>query len=126
LPQKGGKCLKPDGRGYFRNPYCHLFLLVTLQSALTANWVGRRPELYAMLGALTLQQPSIRPICKQFQFCFNTQWHFALNITEESDAAKYLSGKTLWNDRNIIATNNLDGFEKSLILTMKIMKNENI
>ena len=66
-------------------------------------------ELYAMLGALILQQTfDLTDEQTVEQFCFNTQWHFALNITEESDAAKYLSEKTLWNNRNIVATNNLE------------------
>jgi hypothetical protein len=66
-------------------------------------------ELYAMLGALILQQTfDLTDVQTVEQFCFNTQWHFALTITEESDAAKYLSEKTLWNNRNIVATNNLE------------------
>jgi hypothetical protein len=66
-------------------------------------------ELYAMLGALILQQTfDLTDVQTVEQFCFNTQWHFALNITEESDTAKYLSEKTLWNNRNIVATNNLE------------------
>ena len=31
-----------------------------------------------------------------------------LNISEESDNAKYISLKTLWNNRNIVASNNLE------------------
>ena len=66
-------------------------------------------ELYAMIGALVLQQTldltdeeTIR------EYAFDMQWHYALNITEESDEAKYISLKTLWNNRNIIAQNNLE------------------
>ena len=72
--------------------------------------IGRpTKELYAMLGALILQQTfDLTDVQTVEQFCFNTQWHFALNITEESDAAKYLSGKTLWSNRNIVAANNLE------------------
>jgi hypothetical protein len=43
------------------------------------------------------------------QFAFNIQWHYALDIPEESDAAKYMCPKTLWNMRNIVTINNLDG-----------------
>lgn len=66
-------------------------------------------ELYAMLGALILQQ-SLDLTDEQAveQFCYNLQWHYALNITEESDTAKYLSEKTLWHNRNIVATNQLE------------------
>jgi len=42
------------------------------------------------------------------QLAFNIQWHYALNITEESDSAKYMCPKTLWNMRNIIVENGLE------------------
>jgi hypothetical protein len=44
------------------------------------------------------------------QLCFNIQWHYALNITKESESAKYMFPKTLWNMRTIVAEN---GLEKS-------------
>lgn len=66
-------------------------------------------ELFAMLGALILQQTldltdeqTIR------QYAFDTQWHYALNITEDSDTAKYISLRTLWNNRNIVTQNSLE------------------
>lgn len=66
-------------------------------------------ELYAMIGALILQQTldltdeeTIR------QYSFDMQWHYALNISEESDTAKYISLKTLWNNRSIVTQNNLE------------------
>ena len=42
------------------------------------------------------------------QFAFNTQWHYALNITEESDSAKYMCLRTLWNIRHIVIKKQLD------------------
>jgi len=42
------------------------------------------------------------------QFTFNIQWHYALNITEESDSAKYICPKTLWSCRDVIAEHNLE------------------
>jgi len=66
-------------------------------------------ELYSMLGALILQQAfDLTDEETVQQYAFNIQWHYSLNISEESDAAKYISLKTLWNDRNIIAKNNLE------------------
>jgi len=74
-----------------------------------SDWGRPTKELYAMLGALILQQTfDLTDEQTVQQFCFNIQWHYALNITEESDTAKYLSEKTLWNNRNIIAINNLE------------------
>jgi len=67
-------------------------------------------ELYAMIGALVLQQTlDLTDEQTVEQYAFNIQWHYALNISEESDRTKYISLKTLWNNRNIVAQNNLEG-----------------
>ncbi len=66
-------------------------------------------ELYSMIGALILQQrldltdeETVR------EYAFDIQWHYALNITEGSDTAKYLSLRTLWSNRNIVTQNGLE------------------
>ncbi|GBE12909.1 MAG TPA: transposase [Desulfobacteraceae bacterium] len=60
-------------------------------------------ELYAMMGTLLIQQmfdftdeETVR------QFAFNIEWHYALNITDNSDESAYVSLKTLWNMRELI------------------------
>ena len=66
-------------------------------------------ELFPMLSALILQQAfdfTVEETAQQY--AFNIQWHCSLNITEESDSAKYISMKTLWNSRNIVASKNLE------------------
>ena len=66
-------------------------------------------ELYTALGALVLQQAhDLTDEETVNQVAFNTQWHYALNITEESDSAKYLCPKSLWNMRSIVVDNGLD------------------
>ena len=66
-------------------------------------------ELYTVLGALVLQQAhDLTDEETVNQVAFNTQWHYALNITEESDSAKYMCHKTLWNMRSIVVDNALD------------------
>ena len=66
-------------------------------------------ELFAMLGALILQQAfDLTDEESVQQFAFNIQWHYALNITEESDSAKYICPKTLWSCRDVIAEHNLE------------------
>ena len=63
-------------------------------------------ELYTMLGVQLLQQAhDLTDEEAVYQLAFNIQWHYALNITEESDSAKYLSLKTLWTFRQLIAEN---------------------
>jgi len=66
-------------------------------------------ELYSSIGALVLQQihdftdeESVR------QYALDIQWHYALNITETSDTAKYISLRTLWKNRNIVVQNGLE------------------
>ena len=66
-------------------------------------------ELYTVLSVLLLQQ--ILDLTDEeaiHQLAFNIQWHYALNIPEESDSAKYFCPKTLWNMRNIAVENNLE------------------
>ncbi len=75
-----------------------------------ADGFGRpTKELYTVLGVLVLQQS--RDLTDEEtlnELAFNTQWHYALNITEESDSAKYMSAKTLWNMRTMVVENALD------------------
>jgi hypothetical protein len=61
-------------------------------------------ELYTVLGALALQQYhdlTDRQTCDQL--AFSIQWHYALDLAEESDDAKYICPKTLWTMR-VLAT----------------------
>ncbi len=61
------------------------------------------------MGALILQQSfDLTDEETVQQYCFNIQWHYALNITEETDKAKYISPKTLWTVRSIVMENNLE------------------
>ena len=66
-------------------------------------------ELYTLLGALLFQQTmDLDDTDTVEQLSFNIQWHYALNITEESDSAKYISEKTLWSWRQVLIENKLD------------------
>ena len=66
-------------------------------------------ELHTVLGVLVLQQSlDLTDQETVNQLAFNIQWHYALNITEESDSAKYFCGKTLWNMRSIAVENALE------------------
>jgi len=66
-------------------------------------------ELYTVLGALVLQQTfDLTDEEAVDQLAFNIQWHYALNITEESDSAKYMCLKTLWSMRTIVTENDLE------------------
>ena len=66
-------------------------------------------ELYTVLGVLLFQQMMDLSDSEAInQLLFNIQWHYALNLYEESDEAKYIGEKTLWSMRQLIIQNNLD------------------
>jgi len=63
-------------------------------------------ELRTVFGALILQQAhDLSDNERVNQLAFNIQWHYALNITEESDSAKHMCPKALWNIRSIVVDN---------------------
>ena len=76
------------------------------------QWAMGRPtkELYAMLGVMILQQ--MHDLTDEetiHQYAFNIEWHYALDITDDSDAASYLCAKTLWTMRHLLTDQNLYG-----------------
>jgi len=80
-------------------------------------------ELYTALGVLVLQQ--VHDLTDEetvSQLAFNLQWHYALDIVEESDEAKYLCAKTLWSMRDLVIENHLDEilFERSAEVLAKV------
>lgn len=70
---------------------------------------GRRTkELFAMLGSLILQQmEDLTDEQTVSQFAFNIQWQYALNVSEAQDAFAYVSPRTIWTLRDIVAKNDL-------------------
>ena len=66
-------------------------------------------ELHTVVGVLVLQQAfDLTDLEAVDQLAFNIQWHYALDIPEESDSTKYMCPKTLWNMRNTVTTNGLE------------------
>jgi hypothetical protein len=60
-------------------------------------------ELYAMMGALLIQQMfDLTDEETARQFAFNIEWHYALDITDNSDESAYVSLKTIWTMRERI------------------------
>jgi hypothetical protein len=57
-------------------------------------------ELSSMVGLMILQQMhDLTDEEAVEQFCFNVKWHYALDITNDSDAYSYVSLKSLWTMR---------------------------
>ena len=66
-------------------------------------------DLHTVIGVLIFQQAfDLTDQETVIQLASNIQWHYALNIFNPSDAAAYMSLKTLWNNRNLILSNELD------------------
>jgi len=72
--------------------------------------IGRpTKELFTALGVQILQHMNDLTDGETIdQLAFNVQWHFALDIPDESDEAKYMSLKTLWSMRKLIIENGID------------------
>ena len=85
-------------------------LPVELLSSTYNSFIGRpTKELYAMLGLMIIQQmEDLSDEEAARQFAFNIQWHYALNITSESDNACYICQKTIWTMRNQLSQPLLD------------------
>ena len=105
LSPKRREMLDQDWPGFFREHILDLLPVEKLALAFPRRDFGRpTKELHTVLGALALQQyHDLTDLETSKQLSFDIQWHYALDIVEESDDAKYICPKTLWNMR-ILAT----------------------
>jgi hypothetical protein len=66
-------------------------------------------DISTVMGLLILQQTlDLDDEETVDQLAYNMQFHFALDITEDSDEAKYICPKTLWNMRRIAVESGLE------------------
>ncbi len=109
--------LGPKRLALLESSWAHLFREEILHNLpaeklfpLYSEHYGRRTkELYAMLGiALLQQQQDLTDDEAIQQFSFNIMWHYALNVTDPSDIGSYVSSRTLWTMRDIVARLGLD------------------
>lgn len=109
LGPKRLKMLTDSWPGLFRRE-----LLPNLPVHLLSKYYERdmgRPtkELYAMMGVMILQQmKDLTDDEAVRQFAFNTEWHYALDISGDSDASAYICPKTLWNMRALMSKHGLE------------------
>jgi hypothetical protein len=109
LSPKRRKLLDQSWAGLFKTVILCELPVSKLARFFTDGFGRPTKELHTVLGALVLQQSlDLDDQETIHQLAFNIQWHYALNITEESDSAKYISPKTLWNMRNIAVENGLE------------------
>jgi hypothetical protein len=101
--------LDKDWPGVFQKHLLQELPVSEFKAAFRKGMGRPTKELHTVLGALLLQQAmDLTDQEAADQLSYNTQWHYALNITEESDSAKYICEKTLWTMRNRIAELGLD------------------
>jgi hypothetical protein len=109
LSPKRRRLLDESWPGLFREHLLCELPVDQLRPFLREDFGAPSKELYTLLGVLLLQQMMDLTDTKALeQLSFNIQWHYALNITEESDSAKYISEKTLWHWRQVLIEQRLD------------------
>ena len=126
LSPKRRRLLDQSWAGLFKNEILCELPVRKLAPFFNDHFGRPTKELHTVLGVLILQQTLDLDDQETIdQLAFNIQWHYALNITEESDSAKYFCPKTLWNMRSIAVENGLeallfDGITKKLADVFKV------
>ncbi|MBU0710413.1 transposase [bacterium] len=102
LGPKRRKLLDESWAGLFRKELLPVLPIEKLIPFFDAGFGRPTKEIYTSLSVLLFQQMNDltdEEVCQQL--AFDLRWHYALNLYEESDAAKYICPKTLWSMRNI-------------------------
>jgi hypothetical protein len=109
LGPKRRKLLEESWAGLFRQEILNELPVTEIASAFSDLFGRPTKELYMALGVLVLQQmQDLSDEETAQQVAFNLQWHYALDITEETDEAKYLCERTLWHLRRLVTEKRLD------------------
>jgi hypothetical protein len=108
LGQKRKQLLESSWAGVFRD-HVRPILPVHLLADHFNEAMGRPTnELVAMMGAMILQQMhNLSDEETVSQFAFSIQWHYALDITGNSDKDAYVCPKSIWNIRHIMSEHDL-------------------
>ena len=109
LSPKRRENLDDNWPGFFREHVLDLLPVEKLGLLFPQDRGRPTKEMYTVLGTLALQQYhdlTDRQACDQLMY--NIQWHYALDIVEESDEAKYICPKTLWNMRTLATELKID------------------
>jgi hypothetical protein len=109
LSPKRRQMLERSWPGVFKEYILPELPVSELNPFFNAGFGRPTKDLYTVVGVLILQQThDLTDLEAVDQLAFNIQWHYALNIFEESDSAKYMCPKTLWNMRTVIAEHGLE------------------
>ncbi len=102
LGPKRRKLLDRSWAGLFREHILEELPVDELMPFFKEDFGRPTKELYTVMGAALLQQAHDLTGEETIeQVAFNEQWHYALNITDDSDEAAYIRPKTLYNVHRI-------------------------
>jgi hypothetical protein len=109
LGPKRRKLLEESWAGIFRTGILNELPVNQIAKSFSEDEGRPTKEIYTALGVSLLQQMQDFTDDETVnQLAFNEQWHYALDISDESDTAKYLCHKTLWNIRQLVTEQELD------------------
>ena len=109
LGPKRRQLLEKSWAGLFRQEILSVLPVEQLARCFRTDFGRPAKELQTVLGVLVLQQMhDLTDLETVNQLAFNQQWHYALDIPSESDAAKYMCPKTLWSMRKKVTDQELD------------------
>jgi hypothetical protein len=109
LAEKRRKLMDTSWAGIFQKEVLPILPIKELFPYFSASFGRPTKELYTVVGVLIFQQAFDLTDQETIeQISFNLQWHYALNIYGQSDEATYMSLKTLWNNRDLVAKHSLD------------------
>lgn len=109
LGPKRRKLMDKSWAGLFRDEILEELPVDELAPFFKEDFGRPTKELYTVMGAVLLQQALDLTDEETIEMvAFNEQWHYALNITEESDEAAYICPKTLYNVHRLFMDHNID------------------
>jgi hypothetical protein len=109
LGPKRRKLMEESWAGLFKKEILCELPVEKMAPFFSVDFGRSTKEMYTVIGTIIIQQ--MKDLSDEetvYQLAFNQQWHYALDISGESDQAKYICPKTLWNMRNLFTDNNLD------------------
>lgn len=109
LGPKRRKMLDESWSGIFRSEILPILPIDKLVAEYKLDFGRPGKEVYSALGVVLLQQMhDLTDTETVEQLAFNLQWHYALNITEDSDACSYMCPKSLWSFRKFVTDKGVD------------------
>ncbi len=107
--EKRMKLMESSWPELFKKEILHELPVEELSRAFKYGWGRPTKELHSVLGIVILQEMfDLTDVQAIRALAFDSQWHYALDIVNESDDEKYISCKTLWNVRRLIIEKKID------------------